>query len=236
VPANVGVEFTRSKVEPMVRGLFSKAEQDAVLATFEKSVVYVTSDTIVQILLNHRWDRSAWDLANLYLLSVGAKLLGESAPRIVGLSEETTCYVSPNYFAEDDPFADFIVHEAAHIFHNCKRRTIGLRETRRKEWLLDIEFRLRETFAYSCEAYACIVNRAKGPARRRELAAEYGSKRRISADCVDPTEVASIVAEAANARNGWKVILARCAPTAKPRSIAQLARELIAARDIGDHT
>jgi len=236
VPANVGVEFTRSKVGPMVRGLFSKAEQDAVLATFEKSVVYVTSDTIVQILLTHTWDRSAWDLANLYLLSVGAKLLGESAPRIVGLSEETTCYVSPNYFAEDDPFADFIVHEAAHIFHNCKRRTIGLRETRRKEWLLDIEFRLRETFAYSCEAYACIVSRAKGPARRRELAAEYGSKRRISADCVDPTELASIVAEAANARNGWKVILARCAPTAKPRSIAQLARELIAARDIGDHT
>jgi hypothetical protein len=235
VPANVGVEFTRSKVEPMVRGLFSRIEQDAVLATFEKSVVYVTSDTIVPILLNHRWDRSAWDLANLYLLSVGAKLLGKSAPRIVGLSEETTCYVSPDYFAEDDPFADFIVHEAAHIFHNCKRRTIGLRETRRKEWLLDIEFRLRETFAYSCEAYARIVSDAKNATRRRELAAEYGSKRRISADQVDPTEVASIVAEAASARNGWKVILARCAPTTKPRSIAQLARELIAARELGDH-
>ena len=236
VPANIGVEFTRSKVEPMVRGLFPKAEQDAVLATFEKSVVYVTSDTIVPILLNHRWDRSAWDLANMYLLGVGAELLGESAPRIVGLSEETTCYVSPDYFAEDDPFADFIVHETAHIFHNCKRRTIGLRETRRKEWLLDIEFRLRETFAYACEAYACIVSRAKGPARRRELAAEYGSKRRISADRVDPTEVASIVAAAASVRNGWKVILARCAPTTKPRSIAQVARELVAARDIGDHT
>jgi hypothetical protein len=39
-------------------------------------------------------------------------------------------------------------------------------------------------------------------------------------------EVANIVAEAANARNGWKVILARCAPIAKPRSIAQLVREL----------
>jgi hypothetical protein len=48
--------------------------------------------------------------------------------------------------------------------------------------------------------------------------------------------VASIVAEAANARNGWKVILARCAPTTTPRSIAQLARDLIAARDLGDHS
>lgn len=148
----------------------------------------------------------------MYLLSVGAKLLGEKAARIVGLSEETTCYVSPEYFAEDDPFADFIVHEAAHIFHNCKRRTIGLSETRRKEWLLDIDFRQRETFAYSCEAYARLVARAKSPAERRELAAEYGSRRRISEERVDPAEVASIITEAASARNGWKVILARCAP------------------------
>lgn len=225
VPANVGIEFTRAKVEPMVRGLFTRAEQDIVLATFERSVVYVTSETIEPILLNHMWERSAWDLANMYLLSVGANLLGKKAARIVGMSEETTCYVSPDYFADGDPFADFIVHEAAHIFHNCKRRTIGLHETRRKEWLLDIEFTKRETFAYSCEAYARIVHRAKSAAERRALAVEYGSKRRISAERVDPAEVASIVAEAANGRNGWKVILARCAPIAKPRLIAQLVRD-----------
>jgi hypothetical protein len=234
VPEDVGVAFTRAKVEPMVRGLFSKVEQDVVLATLEKSVVYVTSSTIEPLILNHSWDRSAWDLANLYMLSVGAELLGKEAPRLVGLSEETTCYVSPDYFAEDDPFADFIVHEAAHIFHNCKRRTIGLRDTRTKEWLLDIEYRQRETFAYSCEAYACIVARAKSSAERRELAAEYGSERRISEERVDPAAVASIVAEAASARNGWKVILARCAPTTKPRSALQIAREAIAARDPTD--
>ncbi|QRK08630.1 hypothetical protein JQX13_00070 [Archangium violaceum] len=231
VPANVGVEFTRAKVEPMVRGLFTRAEQDVVLATLEKSVVYVTRETIEPLLLNHSYDRSAWDLANLYLLSVGAKLLGKEAPRLVGISEETTCYVSPDYFAEDDPFADFIVHEAAHIFHNCKRRTLGLRETRTKEWLLDIEYRQRETFAYSCEAYACVVARAKSPAERKALAADYGSKVRISEERVDPSEVASIVAEAASARNGWKVLLARCAPTTKPRSARQLAREATAARN-----
>lgn len=120
----------------MVRGLFSRAEQDVVISTLEKSVVYVTSETIEPLLLTHDYDSSAWDLANMYLRSVGAKLLGKEAPSIVGLSESTTCYVSPDYFAEDDPFADFIVHEAAHIFHNCKRRRIGLRETRTKEWLL----------------------------------------------------------------------------------------------------
>ena len=143
------------------------------------------------------------------------------------MSEETTCYVSPDYFADDDdPFADFIVHEAAHIFHNSRRRTIGLHETRRKEWLLDIEFTKRETFAYSCEAYARIVARAKSLPERPALAVEYASERRISAERVDPIEVASIVAEASNARNGWKVILARCAPIARPRSIAQMLRDL----------
>ena len=231
VPESIGVEFTRAKVEPMVRGLFPRVEQDVVLATLEKSVVYVTSETIEPLLMNHDYDSSAWDLANMYLGSLGADLLGEEAPRIVGLSESTTCYVSPAYFSEDDPFADFIVHEAAHIFHNCKRRRIGLRETRTKEWLLDIEYRQRETFAYSCEAYACVLGCAKSPAERRELAVEYGATVRISEKRVDPAEVASIVAEAANARNGWKVILGRCTPTTKPRTALQLAREALAARD-----
>jgi len=202
----------------MVRGLFPRIEQDAVLATLEKSVVFLTSANVEALIFKHGYDHSAWTLANLYLASLGADLLSDDAPSLVGLSEETTCYVSPEYFAEDDPFADFIVHEAAHIFHNCKRATVGLRETRTKEWLLDIEFRKRETFAYSCEAYSCLLARSTSPAERRALAAEYASGVRISEERVDPTEVANIVIEAAAARNGWKVILARCAPTSRPRS------------------
>ena len=167
------VALTRDKVEPMVRGLFRRVEQDVVLATLQKSVVFLTSANIEPLLLSHRYDSSAWTLANLHLASLGAELLGAGAPRLVGLSEETTCYVSPDYFAEDDPFADFIVHEAAHIFHNCKRATVGLRETRTKEWLLDIEYRKRETFAYSCEAYARVLERARSPSERRALAADY---------------------------------------------------------------
>lgn len=225
------VALTRDKVAPMVRGLFPRAEQDQVLATLQRSVVFLTSVNIEPLLLEHGYDSSAWTLANLYLASLGAELLGEDAPRLVGLSEETTCYVSPDYFAEDDPFADFIVHEAAHIFHTCKRATVGLRETRTKEWLLDIEYRKRETFAYSCEAYARVLERAKSPSERRALAADYGSKVRISEERVDPAEVAGIVAEAAAARNGWKVILARCAPTSRPKSALQHLRETWATED-----
>lgn len=80
--------------------------------------------------------------------------------------------MSPAYFEEEDPFADFVVHEVAHIFHNGKRRKAGLRETRRREWSLDIEFRKRETFAYACEAYACVLRHARKRAERGALAAE----------------------------------------------------------------
>lgn len=231
LPQADSVALTRGKVEPMVRGLFPRVEQDQVLATLQKSVVFLTSVNIEPLLLEHGYDRSAWTLANLYLASLGAELLSEDAPRIVGLSEETTCYVSPDYFVEDAPFADFIVHEAAHIFHNCKRATIGLRETRTKEWLLDIEYRKRETFAYSCEAYARVLDRAKSPSERRAMAADYGSTVRISEERVEPAEVADIVAEAAAARNGWKVILARCAPTSRPKSALQHLRETWATED-----
>ena len=225
------VALTRRKVEPMVRGLFPRAEQDLVLATLEKSVVFVTRANIELVLLDHGFDSSAWTLANLYLASLGAQLLGEDAPRLVGLSEETTCYVSPSYFAEEDPFADFIVHEAAHVFHNCKRATLGLRETRTKEWLLDIEYRKRETFAYSCEAYSRVLERARNPTERRTLAEEYGRAIRISEECVDAAEVASIVQAAAAARNGWKVILLRCAPIERTRTALQQVRDTGAVED-----
>jgi hypothetical protein len=187
------------------------------LATIEQSVVFLTSANIEPLLFKQSFDGSAWTLANLYLASLGAELLGEDAPHLVGLSEETTCYVSPEYFAEDDPFADFIVHEVAHIFHNCKRATVGLPETRTRVWLLDIEYRKRETFAYSCEAFARVLERGKSPTQRQALAEEYGRAVRISDERVETAEVASIVRAAAAARNDWKAILARCAPTRRPR-------------------
>jgi hypothetical protein len=204
------VAFTRSRVEPMVRGLFSRAEHEAVLAVLAQSVVFVTSSRIEQLLFEQRFDRTAWTLANLYLVSLGAELLGHDAPEIVGFSEETTCFVTPLYFAEEDPFAGFIVHEAAHIFHNCKRATIGLRETRTRTWLLPIEFRMRETFAYSCEAYSRILQRGQGPAHRHTLAEEFNRSVRISDARAGEGEVARIVRAAAASRNGWKVILAEC--------------------------
>ena len=212
------VSFTRTKVESMVRGLFPRAEQEVVLLALAHSVVFLTSDNIEALLLGPGFDSAAWDLANLYLGSLGAERLSDQAPALVGLSQETTCYVSCEYFTEEDSFADFVVHEVAHTFHNVKRASLSLPSGRSKEWLLDIDYRKRETFAYSCEAFSRIIDRAKTVAERRTFAKQYGDKERVFDERADSSEVASIVQEAAGARNGWKVILSRCAP---PRRRAQ---------------
>jgi len=64
-------------------------------------------------------------------------------------------------------------HESTHVFHNFKRSMIGLKETRSREFLLNIDFRQCEIFAYSCETYNRILTIASTPQRRREALAEY---------------------------------------------------------------
>jgi hypothetical protein len=213
------VGLTRTKIEPMVRGLFSRDERRVVLSMLERSVVFLTRENIETILLMESFDGSAWTLANLYLAGIGAELLSEDAPSLDGFSQDTTCYVSPQYFREGDRFADFIVHEAAHVFHNCKRSTLGLDETRSKIWLLDIEYRKRETFAYSCETYSRVLELGKRPADRRALADEFSRTVSIADERADNDEVARIVRTATTARNGWKVILAECKETGR-RAVA----------------
>lgn len=114
--------YASERVEPMVQGLFRTEEQARVLEVLERSVVFLTPQNIEAVLTGEQYLGTAWKLANLYLGSYGADLLGDDAPSIVGLSEGTTCYVSVGYFDASSRFADFIVHEAAHIFLNCKRK------------------------------------------------------------------------------------------------------------------
>jgi hypothetical protein len=204
--------LTRSKIGPMVTGLFPAAEQPHVLEVLERSVVFLHAGNIESVLRSASWPSTAWSLANLYLVSVACERLSDEAPNIVGLSEETTCYVSPAYFSNQDAFADYIVHEAAHVFHNCKRATVGLDETRRRDFLLDIDYRMRETFAYACEAYSCIVARGGTAADRRAALDAHAGGRLPGDDSVDLDEYLDILQEAVDARNGWKRILKRCAP------------------------
>ena len=204
--------LTLTKVAPMVNGLFAKSEQAIVMSALERSVVFLTPDKVEPVLESSGWPHTTWVLANMYLLSIGAEALSPKAPSIVGLSEETSCYVSIDYLLDQnpEPLADYLVHEVAHIFHNCKRGTIGLEQTRRREWLLDIDYQMRETFAYCCEAYSRILALGTTGSQRRELLAEHAGQTMIADASVNQDEYHDILREAVGARNGWKRILARC--------------------------
>lgn len=218
-------QFTRRKVEPMVAGLFPEVEREPVLRMLEKSVVFLAPENIERVIGEEvTWPHTAWNLANLYLASVGAEMLSDEAVGILGLSEHTTCYVTLQYFGETSPLADFLVHEAAHTFHNCKRDTVGLKRTRRREWLLDIEFRKREPFAYSCEAYSRLRELGRTRAERAALLEEH-ARCPMAIDGDDDDEYIDILREAVGARNGFKRILKRCAPP--PRRSRALAAQLV---------
>jgi hypothetical protein len=101
--------------------------------------------------------------------------------------------------------------------HNCKRETIGLPHTRTREWLLEIDFRKRETFAYACEAYSRILELSSSRAQRKALLDEYAVTSLTGDQRADDNEIVDILAEAISARNGWKRILKRCSPQSHKR-------------------
>jgi hypothetical protein len=209
--------FAKNKVNSMVRGLFPEHEQELVLSVLSSSIVFMSQENIEQIILETRWVHTAWSLANLYLVSLGVDPVGSEehdGVNIVGLSQETTCYVSLEYFNCDDKFADFVVHEAAHIFHNCKRETIGLPETPKREWLLDIDFVQRETFAYSCEVYSRICELGKTSRERKTLLEEYTRGSLPTDDRADVPrhlEALELAVASRDVRCGWMKILKICA-------------------------
>ncbi|MFY9327735.1 MAG: hypothetical protein WAO76_06910 [Georgfuchsia sp.] len=214
-------QFAHQKFSGMVNGLFPKIEQTIVLSMLERSVIFLTPRNIVPVLRGMPWLGTAWDLANLYLASHPAELLSDEAVPILGLSIETTCYVSTDYFRSANPFDDFVLHEAAHVFHNCKRETLGLSHSRHREWLLEIEYRKRETFAYACEAYSRLLELGRDSKHRQDLLNELAATPLPNDERVDGAEYLDILAEAITARNGWKRILARCSPpTTRVRQIS----------------
>jgi hypothetical protein len=198
----------------MVNGLFPAAERSAVMDALGKSVVFLTPENIVSLLHSSAYLNTCWKLACIYLLERGAEPLSDEAPAIVGMSEETTCFLSLDYLGsqEHERFSDYLVHEAAHVFHNCKRSMIGLTETRNKEFFLNIDFHRRETFAYACETYSRILTTASTLPRRHDALAEYSAGPLPSDRSVDLGEYLDILSDAVGARNGWKRILHACAP------------------------
>ncbi len=92
-------------------------------------------------------------------------------------------------YENNDPYSDVVVHEGAHLLHYLKPGHYGLYVRRGQERFVDTEFRHRELFSYSCEAYSRVVF--------------HGA---FSFPPGQIEEVAALVLEASRARNGWRVI------------------------------
>jgi hypothetical protein len=207
--------LAREKLTPMVQGLFPSAEQPAILDMLSQSIIFLTSCNVESVLNSVPFLDTAWQLANLYLLSRGSALLSEEANEIHGLSDGTTCYVSTAYFrtaGQTRRFEDYVVHEAAHVFHNCKRETIGLSNARGREWLLDVDFGMRETFAYACEAYSCIAKHGAMRSARKRLLIDIEQEPPPPDERVDVATYMQILRGAVASRNGWRYIQKACAP------------------------
>ena len=203
--------LARGKAKPMVCGLFPASERPQVQEVLEKSVLFLSADNIHQIITSRRWQGTAWSVANIYLDSIGAEPLGDGKSQAVGMGEETTSYVSMIYFAESDPFADYVVHEMAHVFHNWKRAWTGLLPIRHREFLLNIKFAKRELFAFACEVYSRILEMGWCRRERRSLLDRFAHESHIAGKGKERVELLEILSAAVEARNGWKRILEKCA-------------------------
>ncbi len=147
--------FTRSKVAPMVNGLFPEHERTNVLEMLERSVVFLTSENILDVLLRNEL-RTSWKLANIYLSSIGGNILCKKAECIVGLSEETTCYVSHEYFHQQIVSLTSLCTRLLTSFITAGAFQSASRN-QNKGVLAEHEFCQRETFAYACEVYSRIL-------------------------------------------------------------------------------
>ena len=194
----------------MVGGLFPANEREPILECLAEFVVFLLPETIESAIRDAPGLNTAWEIANIYLQGIGGDPLSAEFPCLVGCSVGSSSYVSMRYFTDDDPLADYVVHEAAHAFHNTKRATLGLPQRDSCEWLLPIEFAKRETFAYACEAYSCITRLAGSPRKRLALLKEIEQLGTPSDPRVDAGEYLNLLNEAVSGKNGWQVIVRRC--------------------------
>jgi hypothetical protein len=130
--------------------------------------------------------------------------LGVTALEWVGVANGDLAHIKRSSRHSDDPYADVVVHEAAHLLHSLKPARLGLRPRHGQERFVDVEFRHRELFAHACEAYTRISG-IKGRQARLTFA-DSMERDAVSFPREERAAVASLVRDAAGARNGWKVI------------------------------
>ena len=201
----VAPDIIRRRIEPMVKGLVQHDWQEIAL----REIIART------FILNFQGAKAAID-AELSTCFMGSAwrilwaLFGDHGlkPEDVevgcdGLAGDFA-HVRWSAYETNDPYSDVVVHEGAHMLHYLKPSHSGLNVRRGQERFVDTDFCHRELFAYSCEAYSCVV--LHGERKSRIAFADKMQQEAFSFPRGQIEEVAALVLEAARARNGWRVI------------------------------
>jgi len=146
------VERVRSRIAPLLQGLFDADDAARLLSVLPERVVVLAPSTFATQVADLPL-RMAWDLANVLLDAVGAPPLGDDAPELDGLCDAGRAFVLPVALRSEEPFPDVVVHEVAHLLHIVPAAEVGL--TRTTTPILAVPSRERETFAYACEVWTC---------------------------------------------------------------------------------
>src|SRR4030095_671989 len=146
------VERVRSRIAPLLRGLFDADEAAKLLSALPERVVVLSPSTFAAQVSDLPL-RMAWDLANVLLDAVGAPPLGDDAPELDGLCDAGRAFVLPAALRSEEPFPDVVVHEVAHLLHIVPAAEGGLGPVATP--ILAIPPRERETCAYACELWPC---------------------------------------------------------------------------------
>ena len=206
-PANpVTTEEIRHRIEPMVRGMLPAEWQEVALQEITRRTFVLDlpgAHRAIEAELSTGFLGTAQQLLFATLRDHGVDTTGIKL-KWEGVASGEYAHIRICANNSEDPYSDVVVHEAAHLLHYLKPAHYGFKMKRGQERFVDVEFAHRELFAYSCEAYARVLNQ---PDRHQRIAfAEQMSDKAFSFPRGLLTDVASLVLEATKARNGWKVI------------------------------
>lgn len=205
--APLPAEFVVARIRPMIEGLLPPAWRETALREITACLFilnYAGAKAALEAELSSCGLDGSWRL--LWLSFEDYRL---KPPEIEiaceGMASDHAHVRWSSALQPTDPFHDVVVHEAAHMLHYLKPAHFGLTTRRGQERFLDVTFRHRELFAYSCEAYSRVV--ATGAVRGERVAfAETMRAAAVSFPEDELTGVAELVLAAAKARNGWRVI------------------------------
>lgn len=222
----VGREEIRCRIEPMVRGLVPPAWQQVALNEIADRMFVLNlpgAKAGMEAELSTCFSSTARKVLWACFADYGL-LPNDIEIDFSGISGGSYAHCRWSAFHSDDAYSDVIVHEAAHLLHYLKPELCGLRVPKTKERFVDVDFHRRELFAYTCEAYSCVLQRGNHTSRLGFAGMMRDDAFSFPDDQI--VQISDLVAAATRARNGWRTIRDATAVSDRRQSQKDLGRRL----------